>query len=446
MLNRLLICLFCLLFFNNLSAQWIRLTDNNPSDIIGNLCIDATSEGTVAYGTIEGGNQDSIFHLVRVSHDFGSNWQQHRTNSKYKFQRSVDLSIGDSLHICYGTFNGKIFVTEDGGESWQLRFYDTLKTEYINYIEMFNSRQGVAMGDHSCGEVAQILRTEDGGRTWASVNDSAFGGFSGNIWHRIDFVSPEVGYFFPSAFTAGFTLDHGLYKTSDGGETWFPVRDRYHHKTMKFYDENIGLIYETVNRYGISRTLDGGRNWEFFPLEIIGNVFSFLPENPAVVWMLTADAIYCSQDTGRTWQRQLDFDQTFQDPGVDMVMTKDGQGWVLSYYNLYYTDNGGGLTKVESTVEETPQTFLLNRNYPNPFNSETVLSFSLQQASSVELSVISLRGEVVKTVLSRRCSAGSHSVIWNGCDDHGHPVASGTYLARLRCGECAVCQKMVLLR
>ncbi|MBD3383474.1 hypothetical protein GF407_00985, partial [candidate division KSB1 bacterium] len=170
------------------------------------------------------------------------------------------------------------------------------------------------------------------------------------------------------------------------------------------------------------------------------------PDNPAVVWLLDWYGVYCSQDTGHTWQKQLDLAQIDDDTGVDMVMTEGGRGWILTEYNLYYTENAGGLTKVESAVEEIPQTFSVNRNYPNPFNSETVLSFSLQQASAVELSVISLRGKVVKTLLSRRCSAGSHRVIWNGCDDRGLPVASGTYLARLRCGERAVCQKMVLLR
>jgi photosystem II stability/assembly factor-like uncharacterized protein len=304
------------------------------------------------------------------------------------------------------------------------------------------------MGDASCGEVAQILRTEDGGRTWVSVNDSAFGGFSGDIWHRIDFATFDVGYFYPSVLTPGFIAKQGLYKTTDGGKTWNVILDDYIHQTIEFYDENIGLVSEWYYRYGISRTLDGGKSWEFFPLpkKIWVRTFSFLPENPAIVWMMTFNSVYCSQDTGRTWQKQLDLAQIDDDTGVDMVMTEGGRGWILTDYNLYYTENAGGLTKVESAVQETPQTFLLNRNYPNPFNSETVLSFSLQQASSVELSVISLRGEVVKTVLSRRCSAGSHRVIWNGCDDRGLPVASGTYLARLRCGERKVCQKMVLLR
>ncbi|MBD3383928.1 T9SS type A sorting domain-containing protein [candidate division KSB1 bacterium] len=361
----------------------------------------------------------------------------------------MDISIGDSSHICYGTNNGKIFTSEDGGETWQLRFYDVFKTEFINYVEMFNGRQGVAMGDHSRGDVPQILKTDDGGRSWVSVNDSAIGGISSCLWYTIDFVSSETGYFYPTSVTPGtpaYELQHYLYKTVDGGKTWCQVHDRYVHQTMKFHNEDIGLIYEEYYRQGICRTLDGGRTWQFFPAGTGSDLppphtFAFLPDNPAIVWALCSNAAYCSQDTGRTWQKQLDLTG-----GNDMVMTSGGRGWILTEYNLYYTENAGGLTKVESAVEETPQMFLSSRNYPNPFNNETVLSFSLQQASAVELSVISLRGEVVKTLLSRRCSAGSHRVIWNGCDDRGLPVASGTYLARLRCGEQAVSQKMVLLR
>ena len=449
MLNRLFICFFCLFLFNSLAGQWVRITDNTNRDRNTSRCIDATSDGMVACAISVRGVQDSIFNLVRVSHDFGSTWKEHRTDSKFRFQSAMDISIGDSLHICYGTDNGKIFVSEDGGDSWQLRFYDTIKTDFINYVEMFNARQGVAMGDHSRGDVPQILNTDDGGRTWVSVNDSAIGGISGCLWYTIDFVSPETGYFYPTSVTPGtpaYELQHHLYKTVDGGKSWCQVHDRYVHQTLKFYNKDIGLIYEKYYRQGISRTLDGGRTWQFFPAETSSDLppphtFAFLPDNPTIVWALCSNAAYCSQDTGRTWEKQLNLAG-----GDDMVMTEGGRGWILTENNLYYTENGGGLTKVESADGARAQTFSLKRNYPNPFNSETVLSFSLQQASSVELSVISLHGEVVKTLLSRRYSAGSHRVIWDGCDDRGRPLASGTYLARLRCGERMACQKMVLLR
>ncbi|MBD3383926.1 hypothetical protein GF407_03270, partial [candidate division KSB1 bacterium] len=92
MLNRLLICLFCLLFFNNLSAQWVRLTDNSPPDVIGSMSIDATSDGIVVYVVTEKDIQDSVFFLIKISHDFGLTWKQHQTNSKYRFQSAMDIS------------------------------------------------------------------------------------------------------------------------------------------------------------------------------------------------------------------------------------------------------------------------------------------------------------------------------------------------------------------
>ncbi|MCK6560045.1 FG-GAP-like repeat-containing protein [bacterium] len=97
-------------------------------------------------------------------------------------------------------------------------------------------------------------------------------------------------------------------------------------------------------------------------------------------------------------------------------------------------------------VTGVPQEFRLEQNYPNPFNPETEIGFALPEASAVKLTVFSLLGERVRTLVEQECSAGFHRVIWDGKDERGRLRASGIYLYRLQAGEFVQVKKMSLLR
>jgi uncharacterized protein (DUF362 family) len=70
-------------------------------------------------------------------------------------------------------------------------------------------------------------------------------------------------------------------------------------------------------------------------------------------------------------------------------------------------------------------------NYPNPFNESTMIQFSLPVYSYTGLSVFSTGGQRVRKIVDSHLPAGKHSFMWNGCDDDGKRVASGTYLLQL---------------
>lgn len=97
----------------------------------------------------------------------------------------------------------------------------------------------------------------------------------------------------------------------------------------------------------------------------------------------------------------------------------------------------------DSTVPAVVQA-KLNSAYPNPFNPETTLSFSLPARSFVNLSVYNLKGQVVKTLISSECAKGEHSVIWNGTDNSEKRVASGLYFYQLSTGNSKQVRKMIL--
>ena len=111
--------------------------------------------------------------------------------------------------------------------------------------------------------------------------------------------------------------------------------------------------------------------------------------------------------------------------------------------------NGGRIqaTSVESAAAFVqPQAYSLLQNWPNPFNPETSLRYSLPAASRVTLTVFDMLGQKVRILVDQQQAAGTYSVQWNGRDESGQSVASGLYLYRIEAGQFAQTRKMTLLR
>ena len=112
--------------------------------------------------------------------------------------------------------------------------------------------------------------------------------------------------------------------------------------------------------------------------------------------------------------------------------------WAVGSYHDGTTHHTLAARLVDGTSTTTgadgiaPSALNLLGNHPNPFNPATVISFDLAAPDHVELTVYSARGTLVRTLATGIFDAGVHDVVWNGVDDAGRPVASGTYLYRVR--------------
>lgn len=109
------------------------------------------------------------------------------------------------------------------------------------------------------------------------------------------------------------------------------------------------------------------------------------------------------------------------------------------------TVNGTLLNK-SSSVEVLPQEIILKKNYPNPFNPETVINFALPQGTHVTLTVYSINGEKIAELANGYFAEGYHQLKWDGRNNAGYPVSSGIYIYALRVGERLFTRKMTLLR
>jgi hypothetical protein len=106
-----------------------------------------------------------------------------------------------------------------------------------------------------------------------------------------------------------------------------------------------------------------------------------------------------------------------------------------------------GITGVKDpTDQEVPLVFSLLQNYPNPFNPTTRIEFTLPKAMRAELVVYDLVGRRVKTLVNDEKHAGQHFVQWDGTNEAGRGVASGTYFYKLTAGSFTKVEKMMLVR
>ena len=101
---------------------------------------------------------------------------------------------------------------------------------------------------------------------------------------------------------------------------------------------------------------------------------------------------------------------------------------------------------IEDPQPLLPLQFKLYANVPNPFNSQTTITYSLDKQKWVNVSVFSIQGRRIKDLVDDAQGAGEHKVSWDGRDDGGLPVASGIYLCRLQAGSKRMIIKMTLVR
>ncbi len=135
----------------------------------------------------------------------------------------------------------------------------------------------------------------------------------------------------------------------------------------------------------------------------------------------------------------------------------NGNWGVFPYFNsgtIISSDMSGGLfvfsldtyTGVDDRVRPVPGIARLLPATPNPFNPVTELGFSGGGEGIYRLQIYSVDGRLVRTLFQGRSPGESSGLYWDGTDDRGTPVGSGSYLYRLTGPNTVDQKKMVLIR
>lgn len=113
----------------------------------------------------------------------------------------------------------------------------------------------------------------------------------------------------------------------------------------------------------------------------------------------------------------------------------------ISEVSINHTDAGSALI---------PAITELTQIYPNPFNPQTTVSFSLNQEADVNISIFNIKGQKVRTLVNDKLETGYHQVVWKGNDDNGKQVSSGVYFVTMDINhedkDFTCCKKIILLK
>lgn len=171
--------------------------------------------------------------------------------------------------------------------------------------------------------------------------------------------------------------------------------------------------------------------------------------------------IYADYVSGRIWSLRYD--------GVNPannVLLMDTNLLIASFgvdqnFELYICAFDGRIYRFRPTASSVddsgtiPKSTQLAQNYPNPFGNDalsratgtpgTTIEYALTQNAPVELRIYNIRGQLVRTLISREQNAGKQLTRWDGRDDTGLSLSSGTYLYRLKIGNEVIATKRLLL-
>ena len=123
--------------------------------------------------------------------------------------------------------------------------------------------------------------------------------------------------------------------------------------------------------------------------------------------------------------------------------------------NLYASDPGqlmllvleaSGSTAVDPISTVVPERLALKANYPNPFKGATTIEYDVDRAGTATITVYNLMGQAVRTLVDESHQPGSYRTSWDGTNDAGQRVSSGTYLYAIEADGARQTRRMVYMR
>ena len=145
---------------------------------------------------------------------------------------------------------------------------------------------------------------------------------------------------------------------------------------------------------------------------------------------------------GREWKRYTTADGLLSNTLFAVGVDAQNRKWFATDKGYCVLDDSAPV----SVSDLTPASFALLGNYPNPFNPNTTISFTLPVPGKATLTVYDITGRKVRTLVSGTFVAGVHSVVWDGKDGKGEVASSGVYLTRLQSGKAVCTAKMIIVK
>lgn len=314
---------------------------------------------------------------IKKTTNGGTNWVDVYTSNQNEIFGDIfftNINTGYAV----GSY-GRLLKTTNAGTSWNSSTIPNAGT-FLNSIFFVNDNTGYAVGGES-----KSLKTTDAGATWEVMNITS--GFL-NL-NNIYFNDINTGY---------ASHGTGIFKTTNGGTTWFQLSTPSGGYNNVQFRNNYG--YAIAGDGKIIKSIDGGGSWIVQPT---------VTSNPLYALYFNSDNfVYAG--------------------GVRGNMMKTIPQELL-------------VTPVSGNQNETPGSFYLQQNYPNPFNPVTTIKFGIVKSGNVQIRVYDVAGKMVEELLNNGYNPGSYEIRWDASK-----YSSGIYFYNIVTNEFIQTKKMVLVK
>lgn len=391
---------------------------------------------------------------IHRTSDGGNSWQKVFERSKTHFRSVGFLDSLNGYAGCLGwgdpnnlssTDTNLIYHSSNSGQTWTpvISLSSAVIKRGFCGMHVINDSAIVAVG--RVRGPAWFYKSTDRGRTWTAKDMSSYAG--GLI--DVRFTHPDTGLCVGLTNSNHDSSSGVILFTSDGGTTWTKrittARKGEWCWKINFPSRKVGYVSlqrNTLSPIYFVKTTDGGITWTE---KLFSNSYYFVQgigfANDTLGWAggNSANPMYETTNGGESWHsvglgRRINrirmFSNTFGYAVGDSVYKYAPTGtWIAA-------DNGS----------EGPLNFVLRNNFPNPFNPETKIQFTLREASRVVITIFDIHGSIVCTLLNEHLSAGEYTARWEGTNEAEEPVASGAYFYRLQTEMSTETKKMMLVR
>ena len=337
----------------------------------------------------------------------------------------------DSDRAWVGTSDGRIFATTNGGAMWSVQTYPGIQSPFIDGIRMFSDLTGYVLGDPASGGKYVILKTLNGGNSWAHLTHEPVGDQDEAGWNN--------SFHWTDRFHGWFgTNNYRIWKTSDGGVTWDSGSTSSSNSYAISFSDNLNGV-TGFSDGSIMKTSDGGSHWFILTSQtespISGAVWV---RGTHLVWVTDLATPFFSRNAGLYWSVQSSY---LFDGSINHIAFSDTTtGWMVTSYGeiLRYRSL---IPTIVKPLSRLPLSYRLFQNYPNPFNPTTNFEFQIPISGLVSLKVYDILGRELADLLNEMKPAGIYKIAWNASS-----LSSGIYFYRLQVSSMNITKRMILIK
>ncbi len=199
--------------------------------------------------------------------------------------------------------------------------------------------------------------------------------------------------------------------------------------------------------------IEGDEPWEWLMTTMENNVSSFTPLGSRKDYFSWGSDHVPFQQAGISaflaidwdWNNYPHYHQT-TDTWAQIAATAEIGTQITKACAATLADVAGLLPAATAITDDLPQVAVHLQAFPNPFNPQVTIAFELAASGPGRLAVYDLAGRRLVILADGELPAGPQSVIWNGHDQQGRALGSGTYLCRLETVDGHRCLKLNLTR